>query len=59
MASHLAQVYVAVGRFAVAIHPQSQNEGQRQYAERQQGVHQHVEQGRHSRRRPDFHCQEE
>ncbi len=55
--SHLAQVYVAVGRFAVAVHPQGQNEGQGQHAERQQGVHKHIEQGGHSGWRPDFHCQ--
>lgn len=54
--AHLAQVYVAVGRLAVAVHPQGQDEGQGQHAERQQGVHEHVEQGRHSGRRPDFHC---
>lgn len=58
LGAHLAQVYVAVGRFAVAVHPQGQHEGKRQDAERQQGVHQHIEQGWHSRRRPDFHCQQ-
>lgn len=54
--SHLTEVHVAVRRFAVAVHPQGQNEGQGQHTERQQGVHQHVEQGRHPGRRPDFHC---
>ena len=55
--SYLAKVYVAVGRLAMAIHPQGQNQGQGQHTKRQQGVHQYIEQGRHSGWRPDFHCQ--
>lgn len=58
-ASHLTQVYVAIGRFAMAVHPQSQQQGQREDAQRQQRVHEHVEQGWHSRGRSDFHCREE
>lgn len=54
--SHLAQVHVAVGRLAVAVHPQGQNQRQGEDAEREQGVHQHVQHGRDSRRRLDFHC---
>lgn len=54
--SHLAQVHVAVGRFAVAIHPQGQDQGQGEDAEREQRVHQHIQHGRHSSGRLDFHC---
>lgn len=56
---HLAQVHVAVGRLAVAVHPQGQHQRQGEDAEREQGVHQHVQHGRDSRGRPDFHCRRE
>lgn len=53
---HLAEVHVAVGGLAVAVHPQGQDQGQGEDAEREQRVHQHVQHGRHPRGRSDFHC---
>lgn len=43
----------------MAVHPQGQNQRQGEDAEREQGVHQHVQHGRDSRGRPDFHCRRE
>lgn len=56
--TYLTEIHMTIRRFAVAVHPQGQNQGQGQDTQRQQGVHEHVEQRGHSGRRTDFYCQE-
>lgn len=50
MGCNLVDIDVAVGRLAVAVHPDGQQQSHGQHGDWQQGVHQYVEQRECSRR---------
>lgn len=49
----LVDVHVSIGRLAVPVHPEGQQQGHGEHSDGQQRVNQHVQQRRRRRRRLD------